>query len=119
MNHNDLCLTFALQEPDLLETILTVNNQTLDLAEQHLRRAMSQYTATHNTVTAAGAGGPGSSASGQRSGAASAEAALVKLTSGLADVAAKYATVRFSWSGGDSLLPFLIPLFKGNERSSL
>ncbi|GAX81388.1 hypothetical protein CEUSTIGMA_g8819.t1 [Chlamydomonas eustigma] len=59
------------REPELLETILTVNNQTVDLAEQQLRRTLSQYTAAYLSRSAS-------------------ESALTKLVSGLSDVAAKY-----------------------------
>jgi len=48
-----------------------------------LRRVMSQYTAAHSTL-----GGRGGAIK-----ASTAEAALVKLTSGLSDVSVKYATV--------------------------
>ncbi len=66
----------------MLETLLTVNGLTVDLAEQQLRRTLSHYVASQQSSRGRGGGGGGG------------DAALLKLTSGLSDVAAKYATVR-------------------------
>ena len=82
-----------------------MNNQTVELAELQLRRTMSQYTASHNSAAASPAGAR----------ATAAEAALLRLTSGLADVGAKYGTVSRGGRGrgdrwaGDELGAWLLP----------